>query len=204
MNRYFRLAAVTFSAAAMAACSHTVYIHEPPGGGFQLERPRYPLKATVALEGSNENNTAVYGLLERSGYFSTLQKVSGKAPGGQFDLDISYRGVECGSSDSPSDSFLGTWFATAKFVVVTVPTLGVVPPGASRETPCWHSFAYRFRSPATAQARSISYPFRVVEYATTAPQLYAMGDKRKHQKEFLMDQSVAALLSDIAGQLRNR
>ncbi|MFP5392434.1 MAG: hypothetical protein ACLGI6_12970 [Gammaproteobacteria bacterium] len=199
--RHFHRVAVLIAVLLLGGCSHTVYIHEPPAGGFKLERPRYLLKATLALQGAGEDNRAVHGLLERSGYFSTLQQISGAPPSGQFDIDIAYKGVQCGEGESPVDSFGGTWFWTAKFVLVTVPTLGVVPPGAGSETPCQQVFAYRLRSPRNAQARSVSYPFKAVEYVTTAPALYATGDKRQFQKDFLMDQSVAALLSDIAAQL---
>lgn len=200
MTTLLRLAVSLLIAMAASGCAHTVFVHEPPAGGFKVERPRYPLNAALTLAGAPADNTVVRDLLQRSGYFATLGHASSGAK--NIDLDIAYRGVRCGDAESPSDTFIGTWFGTLKFVVVTVPTLGIVPPGASSERKCEQVFEYKFRAPRVTQPRAVQYPFAEVEYRTSAPGLYTNADKEKFQRTYLLDQSVAALLGDIAAQLR--
>jgi hypothetical protein len=203
MHRYLRIPAtlsITLAALCASGCSHTVLVHEPPEGGFKLVKPRAPLRATLAMSAGAQDGAAVREILQKSGYFSDLTPLAA-AQGGKFDIDIAYQGVSCGRSESPSDTFIGTWLGTAKFVVLTVPTLGAVPPGAAYETDCQQVFAYQFRQPRPTQGRSVQYPYKEVEDRTTMPALYTSEAKEKYQRAYLLDQSVAALLSDISAQL---
>lgn len=201
MLTFCRLICLALLAFGLSGCSYSVFVHEPPRGGYKLDKPRFPLNATLSVAPGNPDAALVRTLLEQSGYFAAVTPLATLPKTASVDLDIAYQGMRCGHTDSPADSFLGTWWLTAKFIVVSVPTLGIVPPGASSETDCQQVFSYRFRPPRRQQARTIQYPFKTVEYASTARGLFHGEDKQKFQKAYLLEQSVASLLSDISRQL---
>lgn len=200
MKRLSTLCATMLAALSLSGCAYSVFVHEPPRGGFKLDKPRAPLRATFAAP-VNADSEAVRRLLEKSGYFASVQPVATFPKTSVADIDIAYQGMRCGQTDADGDSFLGTMWGTAKFIVVSVPTLGIVPPGSHAQTECQQVFSYRFRAPRRTQPRTVEYPFKSVEYASTARALFAGDEKQKYQKEYLLDQSVAALLSDISRQL---
>jgi hypothetical protein len=199
MTGLFRLLGAALCFSVLSGCGYSVFVHQPPRGGFKLDKPRFPLNATLAVAPNNPDGEAVRKLLEQSGYFARVTPLSTAAK--TADIDIAYQGMHCGATDAAHDSFLGTWWYTAKFIVVSVPTLGIVPPGAASETNCQQVFSYQFRPPRRVQARTVQYPFKTVEYASTARGVFHGDDKQKYQKAYLLDQSVAALLSDISRQL---
>lgn len=191
----FRKISLVAMAFLLQGCTHYVLSHQPPTGGFTKVALRQPLRAVVKMDSEYEADSEyrnILSLLRDSGYFSTLTASSDP------DVVISYRGQNCIAVGGPADGFAFFLISLA----VTLPSLGMVPPPDPDPNQCWVKFGYEIKRSKASREREVKYPYVRTGYNSTfTHRLLTSPEREKYQEDYLMDQSVAALLSDISAQL---
>lgn len=180
--------------AALPGCTrYYVFAHEPPKDGYRVEALRRPLAASVTAP-ENSDKPFVLAALDGSGWFSTLT-----APRSAADVAIEYLGVSCGEPRSAADSAIGTYAATLKFLVLDVPTLGMMPTTPEETADCAVNFRYEVLRPRPIGARASGYDYQRLRFGVAfAGSAYTSPEKQRQQTKVLFDTSVAKLLSEMA------
>lgn len=181
----------------LAGCTHGV-IRERTGPVTLDPVPSRPLSAALTLEAQGGLAREFEKLLTQSSYFSELtSQVSDRT-----DVEVTYLGTQCGSRKHMMDSFLGTWLvAMPATLLVTFPTLGMVPAINAGEWRCSHRFSYALRYQGQTQKRSFAREYDYVKYNTTfTHSLYTSPERVEYQNAYNADQAIAALLNAISAE----
>lgn len=180
--------------AILPGCTrYYVFAHDPPKEGYAVEKLRRPLQAAVTAP-ENGDRPFVLAALNDSGWFATLA-----APRSSADVAIDYLGVTCGEARSPADSAVGTYFQTLKFLVVDVPTLGMMPTTPEETADCAVNFRYEVLKPHAVGARTTGYDYKRLRFGVAfAGSAYTSPEKQKLQTKVLFDTSVQKMLAEMA------
>ncbi len=183
----------------LQACKHSV-LHTPSAPVKLNPPPRYPLNAVFVSEVGNSDVAAeARKRLEESGYFASLRTTATI----ESDIEIRYLKTECDQRDHITDSFLGTWLVMMPLgLLITFPTLGMVPAMNAGEWDCRRNFSFRWLKGSDTQTRSVSHHYVDTEYVTTFTHaLYTSAERERYQLAYSVDQAVAELLNAISNSL---
>lgn len=189
-----RIFLLTAALGALPGCTrYYVFAHDPPKDGYRVETLRRPLQAAVTAP-DNSDKAFVLAALNDSGWFSTLS-----APRASADVAIDYLGVSCGEPRSAADSAVGTYAATLKFLVLDLPTLGMLPTTPEETADCAVNFRYEILKPRASGPRDSGYDYKRLRFGVAfAGAAYTSPEKQKQQTKVLFDTSVAKMLTEMA------
>lgn len=186
-----RCALLAVAVAAMLGCSqHYVLDHAGIKTPVKVQPPRFPLNAYVQTC-SEQECAQMGGILRNSRFFKSVDAMRTA----ETDIVIKINGTKCDhSEEDPGYAALykGPWI---------IATLGTIPPGSHRRKSCRVETSYQFLRP-TRKARTVTYPYEAAEYGSgSLPFLWTSEARQEHQSEFLHDQAMSTLLSQIGQEL---
>lgn len=192
-----RAALALLALATLPGCTHTVLRSTEPPQALKPV-PAQGLRASVVFSSDNRSNALVAQTIRDSGYFVAVDDATSAAT----DIEITFRGTDCGDARSPTDSFLGTWSTVIVFWGISVPTLFSVPPFYYQSWDCQRMFSYRLLRVPYSNERTVWRELRETQYKTFLTHPLMTSKKREqYQRERSVDDAVVALLNHISDDL---